>query len=241
MHTPEDAPLAVSINQLGFEWQSHLPVININELTIKQGEHVFLEGPSGSGKTTLLNLVSGVLSPTRGDVCVLGQSLAQLSNSKKDSFRADNLGIIFQQFNLLPYLSMRENVTLACQFSAARKARLKVQKQTPEQAAEALLSQLGLGVELFNRPVTALSVGQQQRVAAARALIGSPPIIIADEPTSALDAPLRDRFLELLFNACKQQQATLLFVSHDPSIAKGFERRIALQDINRAAQPLEAE
>ena len=193
---------------------------------------MFLHGPSGSGKTTLLGLIAGVLTPSSGTLKVLGTDLAALRPAGRDAFRGVHLGYLFQLFNLIPWLSVTENIALPCRLHAARAERLD--GETPEAAARRLAAALGLG-EMVDSPVTELSVGQQQRVAAARALIGSPDIVIADEPTSALDADRRDRFIELLFEQCNAAGATLLFVSHDLSLGARFDRVISLPDINASA------
>jgi len=203
----------------------------IEELQVVAGEAVFLYGPSGCGKSTLLGLLAGVLLGSQGAVGVLGRDWAALPAGRRDAFRADHVGFIFQQFNLLPYLSVRDNVLLPCRFSAARAQRAG----PPVAAAEGLLAQVGLPPRLWTRPAAELSVGQQQRVAAARALIGAPELVIADEPTSALDAALRDSFMDLLLGACRAAGSTLIFVSHDELLAARFDRRLSLPDINRAA------
>jgi putative ABC transport system ATP-binding protein len=191
-----------------------------------------LRGPSGSGKSTLLSLLAGVVVPQHGSVRVLGCELTATKATGRDRFRADHIGFIFQLFNLLPYLSVIENVILACGFSRRRQ-----QRAGGDAHADALrlLRQLGMGTpELLHRPVTDLSVGQQQRVAAARALIGAPELVIADEPTSALDADARAVFLELLFAECSRVQAALLFVSHDASLSSAFDRSVEFGTLNRA-------
>lgn len=221
----------IQIKQLIYQWPKQAqPTLNIDYLSIEQGEHVFIKGVSGSGKTTLLNLLAGVLIPNQGELVILNQSLNTLSNSQRDQFRADHIGVIFQQFNLLPYLSVVDNVTLPCYFSKRRNQLVNNKKNT----AQRLLTELGLKPNQFKSAVTELSVGQQQRVAVARALIGHPELIIADEPTSALDAETRNDFLQLLFQEAQQQNSTILFVSHDPSISTHFERVIDLADLNRA-------
>lgn len=221
----------IELQQLRFRWKGQSQdTLNIPELIVQQGEHAFLRGPSGSGKTTLLNLLAGILLPVEGDIKLLEQSTRKMSTRQRDRFRADHIGIIFQQFNLLPYLSMLDNVALPCHFSARRKQHAG----TIQDNAEQLLEHLKLDQKLRQRPVTELSVGQQQRVAVARALIGKPEIIIADEPTSALDSDARNDFIRLLFREAEAQGSTILFVSHDPHIASHFPRIIELPEVNRA-------
>lgn len=223
----------INLSNLRFAWQKK-DVINISALDIKKGQHLFIEGPSGSGKSTLLNLLGGVLTPQNGDVTILGQSLNALSSSQKDSFRANHIGFIFQQFNLIPYLSVLDNITLPCTFSKARKEKALKQSQSLNEEAIRLLAALGLSdSELLQRSVNELSVGQQQRVAVARAMLGSPEIIIADEPTSALDSGHRQDFIKILFEECQKEDITLIFVSHDTDLKHHFSHHINLQQINQ--------
>ncbi len=224
---------AVELQGVEFAWPGKPLLLAIAELRIAAGETVFLRGPSGSGKSTLLGLLGGVLTPQRGTVRVLGTELASLGASARDRFRGEHIGFIFQMFNLIPYLTVRENVMLPARFSAARSARLTGITVAAE--AERLLAALGLGAaQLIDRPVTELSIGQQQRVAAARALLGRPELIVADEPTSALDHDAREAFLRLLLAECRSLQSTLVFVSHDSSLAPQFDRAIDLLTLNRA-------
>ncbi|MBL0598652.1 ABC transporter ATP-binding protein [Aeromonas jandaei] len=222
----------VEIRDLAFAWPGHEVVLDLPTLTIAKGERVFIKGPSGSGKSTLLGLLAGIQTANHGTLEVLGQPLAQLSGRARDHFRAANLGYIFQQFNLLPFLSVLDNVTAALTFSPEKRSRLQA---SPQQEARRLLAELQLPDEALHRPVHALSIGQQQRVAAARALIGSPPLVIADEPTSALDTDNRAAFIKLLFEECDKQGSTLIFVSHDPHLEPLFPRVENLQQLNRRA------
>ncbi len=218
------------INDLRFGWQPQQPVLDIAHLQLAAGETLFLRGPSGSGKSTLLNLIGGVLAPQHGSVSLLGQPLERLKPAQRDRLRADHIGFVFQQFNLLPYLDAISNVMLPCAFSRRRAERAG---DAHAQARE-LLQRLQLNERsLAGRPAAQLSVGQQQRVAAARALIGAPELLIADEPTSALDSDSRDGFLTLLFDECRRVGAALLFVSHDRSLEARFDRVIDLVAINR--------
>ncbi len=235
---PLATPLAIALEEVQYAWPGQPPVLSIPQLQIAAGERVFLRGPSGSGKSTLLGLVGGVLLPATGSVQLFGERIDTQSASARDHFRADHLGFIFQWFNLVPYLSVLDNVLLPTLFSTLRKQRAGTD---PASEAKRLLSALDLGDEkILQRPVTALSIGQQQRVAAARALLGRPRLIIADEPTSALDHDARSAFLELLLREASAAEATLLFVSHDTALAPLFSRTLALSDLNRAAAPAES-
>jgi putative ABC transport system ATP-binding protein len=226
----------IQISHLQFAWKRGAAnVLDIPALAINQGERVFLQGSSGSGKSTLLSLVAGVSNLRNGELEVLGQDLRRLNAAERDRFRADHIGIIFQMFNLIPYLSVVENVTLPCRFSPKR--RDKALQRTPSLRQEAirLLDHLDMADgDLLHRPVNELSVGQQQRVAAARALMGAPELVIADEPTSSLDADRRTAFIDLLFRECDEAKATLVFVSHDASLRTPFDRSIDFNQINRA-------
>lgn len=227
---------AILANELVFRWHKHhAATLDIPELRIVRGEKIFIAGPSGSGKTTLLNLLTGINRPSSGALNVLGQPLQSLSNAQRDRFRCDHVGVIFQQFNLLPYLSVLENVILSCRFSKRRQQDINARQQTPATEARRLLAALHIDAELHHRPIHALSVGQQQRVAAARAFMGSPEIIIADEPTSALDDDRQQAFIDLLKAQCQRTGATLIFVSHNRALQTHFDRVIALRDIQRQA------
>ena len=229
----------VELSGVRFSWSGAPPfVIDISSLRVARGERVFLRGPSGSGKSTLLSLLAGVITPMEGAIRVLGQNIGALGGAARDRFRADHVGFIFQMFNLIPYLSVVENVCLPCGFSARRKERAEREGGTVQAEAVRLLAHLDMAdAAVLSRPVTELSVGQQQRVAAARALIGAPELVIADEPTSSLDADRRAAFLDLLFRECAREQAALIFVSHDASLAPLFDRAVQFADVNRAAGP----
>ena len=226
-------PSAVEVDGIRFAWNEHgSDVLDMARFAVATGERVFVEGPSGSGKSTLLGLIGGVLRPREGTVRVLGTSVSAMPARLRDRFRADHIGFIFQMFNLVPYLSVIDNVTLPCRFSRRRRERAEMRSATPDAEAHRLLGLLGLDrVELLGRVVTDLSIGQQQRVAAARALIGDPELIIADEPTSALDEGTRERFLGLLYAQCGEAGASLLFASHDTRLGGLFDRRVSLADL----------
>jgi putative ABC transport system ATP-binding protein len=209
----------VQVDGLRLRWPgAEADTLSLAALRMEAGERLFLRGASGSGKSTLLSLLAGVLLPTAGRLQLLGQDLARLSGPARDRLRADHLGVVFQQFNLLSWLSARDNVTLALRFSARR----RVQARPGE--TEHLLGAMGLAEPLWRRPAAQLSVGQQQRVAAARALIGRPDLVLADEPTSALDEDARDAFMRLLLACCAEAGSALVFVSHDARLAGHFER-----------------
>jgi putative ABC transport system ATP-binding protein len=229
-----NASTIIELENLRFGWKRGELLLDIEALSIETGSRVFLQGPSGCGKSSLLNLLGAVVRPDRGTVRVLGHQLESLSQAARDRFRADHIGFIFQQFNLIPYLDVMENVLLASRFSRLRRQRIAARHMSPESEASRLLSDLGMAdAAVRGQRATELSVGQQQRVAAARALFGSPEIVIADEPTSSLDTRHRAAFLSLLDQECRRSGATLVFVSHDPSLAAGFERHIDLPGINR--------
>lgn len=218
MSQPE---IVVGLEKVEFAWGDNpLPTLDIDHFTIKQGEHVFIKGPSGSGKSTLLGLLTGILAPQKGEIQLLGTDIVSLKQNQKDRFRADHIGYIFQQFNLLPYLSVIENVLLPCHFSVRRKQ--NVQGELSDYANH-LLQRLHIDETLRNKPIIELSIGQQQRVAAARALIGHPELIVADEPTSALDYDNRTAFIELLMEEAQHTKSTLIFVSHDTSLEPLFD------------------
>jgi len=220
---------AIELEHLRFSWPGGPALLNIPSLRVLRGERVFLRGPSGSGKSTLLGLIGGVLAPDAGTVRVLDQPLQQMSAGARDEFRGEHVGFVFQMFNLVPYLSVRENVLLGLRFSPRRAARVADR----EAETRRLLAALGLDDPmLIDRPVTRLSIGQQQRVAAARALLGRPELLVADEPTSALDHEARHAFLQLLLGECAAHGITLLFVSHDPTLGALFDRRLSLTELS---------
>ena len=217
---------AISLSKCLFSYnQNNKLVINIDQLDIESGERVFLYGPSGHGKSTLLNLTAGVLQANSGEVNVLGADLTKLSQSKRDNLRGEKIGYIFQIFNLIPYLTVKENIILPCLINKKRT------NEDYNKQAEELIDSLGMR-EHINKKVTDLSIGQQQRVACARALIGNPQMIIADEPTSALDEKNTKEFMELIMREWEKRKFTLLFVSHDERLKSYFSRSISLPEIN---------
>ena len=214
----------VAMSGVRFAWPGASPfAVAIDDFVLAKGERVLLLGPSGSGKSTFLSLLCGIVTPQAGRIEILGTDLGTLGRGARDRFRAEHFGIIFQMFNLLPYGSAADNVMLPLNFAAARLKRA-VQNGPAAQEAERLLTRLGLSnSEIQGRTAATLSVGQQQRIAAARALIGRPEIIVADEPTSSLDRNRQAAFIELLFAETEAAGATLIMVSHDESLSARFD------------------
>lgn len=217
----------LEIKDLEFSYDRKTPMLKISDWKMSQSEKIFLYGPSGSGKTSLLEILSGVLVPQKGSVKILNQDLYQMSVSNRDQFRALHIGFIFQSFNLISYLSVAENIALPCLLSPQKASKIRT---SVKQEVERLAQRLGI-IDLLERKPTQLSVGQQQRVAVARALLGTPDLILADEPTSALDSDHRQNFLNLLFELCHENSIGLIFVSHDRSIQNLFSKSISLHDL----------
>jgi putative ABC transport system ATP-binding protein len=230
-------PDALRLQNVKFRWRATDQLtLDIPELVVAGGERLFISGASGSGKSTLLNLIGGVLLPEEGDIVVGDTNITGLSAQSRDQFRATYLGMIFQMFNLMPFLSILENVMLPCRFSDDRRSRAELQGGAVREEALRLLSHMGLDANhIGDRGVAQLSIGQQQRVAAARALLGAPKFIIADEPTSSLDSDSRHAFLDLLFAETQSAGSSVLFVSHDSSLARSFDRTVSLNQINLAS------
>ncbi len=204
--------------------------IRVGALALGAGENLFLHGPSGCGKSTLISAIAGVIDVAEGAVCVAGRDIGSLGSGARDRFRADHIGLVFQMFNLVPWLTGIENVILPCTFSRRRRRRAG----NPEAVARRLLGDLGLDPDELGRKTAGdLSVGQQQRVAVARALIGTPDLILADEPTSALDADAKTAFLDVLMRDCKAANTALLFVSHDRGLEGHFDRSVDFRDLDR--------
>ncbi len=226
-------PDAVHMHHVVFGYEPGNPILKVDDLRVAEGKRVFLYGPSGSGKTTLLGLITGILQPQQGSCEVLGKEMTKLSMSARDKHRGSEMGYIFQSFNLIPYLSVRQNIDLPCRVHERRRKRIL--SPTLEQEVVRIAERLEIDTHL-DRGVKKLSTGQQQRVAIARAVIGRPSLVIADEPTSSLDTDRRERFLELLFEVCDEASATLIFVSHDRSLATRFDEQISIADVNHLNQ-----
>ncbi len=221
----------IEIQDLQYKYQNAQDyILSIPRFILEKGERVFLYGPSGSGKTTFLEILAGILKAQKGLVKILGQDISSLSDAQRDQFRGEHFGYIFQSFNLIPYLSVRENIALPIQLNTRRRAR--IESENVDKLIADICDRLGI-LSFLDRRVTELSVGQQQRVAVARALVGQPDLILADEPTSSLDMDHREKFLKLLFELCAQYGTSLLFVSHDRSIQHLFSRTVSLGEINK--------
>lgn len=218
----------IRLDSVRFYWSKNKDFkIFIPELKISEGEKVLLLGESGSGKTTLLSLISGFLSPISGDIYLNEKNINSLSARSRDQYRSDNIGIIFQQFNLLPYANVIDNIILPLYFSKVRASKIINQKET----AINLCKSLRLPDTVTRMQANNLSVGQQQRVAVARALIGNPSLVIADEPTSSLDSDAQNIFLDLMFSQIEKNNSSLLMVSHDTSLSSYFDRVIDINEI----------
>jgi putative ABC transport system ATP-binding protein len=227
----------IDISDMRFSWpKSRSPTLTVDRMHISQGESVFLYGPSGSGKSTLLALMVGIVTANEGSVAALETDWRTLKGGRRDTFRADHIGYVFQQFNLLAYLSARESVMLPCRFSSIRAKRAEERSGSVEQAADDLLDRIGITGQISRQKASELSVGQQQRVAAVRALIGQPEILIADEPTSALDDAVRDEFVALLLSECRSVNTTLVFVSHDQRLAARFDSSVSIDKLNSSIE-----
>lgn len=224
----------LDLRDLRYAWPGSTgDCLALDGLALEAGRTLFVHGPSGSGKSTLLALMAGVLLPRAGSVCLQGQDWSRLSAGARDARRADLVGVIFQQFNLLPYLSVLDNVLLPARLCAARGRRCE---PAPAQAAQALLGRMGLPAPLWSRRADALSVGQQQRVAVARALAARPALVLADEPTASLDPANTAAAMDLIQAACREDGAALLCTSHDPALRERFAR---IESVDTFVHPAE--
>ncbi|MSQ91060.1 MAG: ABC transporter ATP-binding protein [Phycisphaerales bacterium] len=191
--------------------------LNIPAMEIAGGEQVLLAGPSGSGKSTLLHLIAGLEEPTQGEIHIAGTNIFQLRAGARDIFRGRHIGMIFQTFNLLQGFSALENVMLALMLAGYA---------SHDQRARALAALDRLGINEPDARVEALSVGQQQRVAVARAVAGEPCVVLADEPTASLDPANATTSIALIQEAARNSGAALIVTSHDPSLRSAFTRVI---------------
>jgi putative ABC transport system ATP-binding protein len=223
---------AIRAVDLAFAWPKQKPLYTNVSFELYAGQKLLITGPSGSGKSTLLNLLAGVVEPSSGSIWIHGENIHGLSGSAKDQLRGEQMGFIFQQFNLLPYLSVRDNILLPAHLFAKRQAAALTQFGSLDHALRYYMSHLGLSTDLENQAAHRLSIGQQQRVAAARAFMGKPSIVIADEPTSALDEANQTQLLKLFFALANEQQTALLMVSHDPRLSPYFDRQLQLTEVS---------
>jgi ABC-type lipoprotein export system ATPase subunit len=201
-------------------------VLDVPGFVLAAGEQAALEGSSGSGKSTLLHVISGIMRPDSGRVEVADTDITCLPEGRRDRLRADTLGLVFQQFNLLPGFTALENVLVAMSFASGRPDRAR---------AAGLLESVGLAHRLHHKPAE-LSIGQQQRVAVARALANRPRAVLADEPTASIDTAHKQQVVDLLQDTCREQGVALLVVTHDPDVARQFPRRLTLEEFNRAGR-----
>ena len=220
---------AIELDDVSFSYPEDRSrsVLTIPHWEVPESEHVFVHGPSGSGKSTLLNLLSGMLVPDSGLISVNDSRLDKMTARQRDNFRANQIGYVFQQFNLIPYLNSMDNIRLARYLAGSPGG------ASADDGIESLLSELNIEAQEWGKPVSRLSMGQQQRVAIARALINKPKILIADEPTSSLDQANRDTFMSILMEVANVDGITLVFVSHDLSLKSYFSRVEAMSEINQ--------
>ena len=202
--------------------KQRVPILDIPEFEIAPGEQVILIGPSGCGKTTMLHTIAGITHPDSGKVFLDNVELTRYSESARDRIRANKLGYVFQTFNLLPGFSAYENVILGMTFAG--------KKRSPE-SARTLLDRVGLGHRLNNKPHQ-LSVGEQQRVAVARALANRPSLLLADEPTANVDPGNQQQIIDLIKSSCETEKIALLMVTHSMEVAEQFERVERLDQLN---------
>ena len=205
---------------------AHEPVLEIDQLTLAQNEQMLLTGGSGSGKSTLLHLIAGLIDPQAGSITVAGRSIHKLRGPDRDRFRGRHIGLVFQTHQLLPGFSAQENVELAMTFTNIPAS------EHSDRARETLTR---LGIERPGAQPDDLSVGQQQRVAVARALVTGPELLLADEPTASLDPDNADAAVELIQEVCRERQAALLLVSHDPTLKDRFTNTRALHELSTTA------
>jgi putative ABC transport system ATP-binding protein len=201
-----------------------LPILDVPELDLATGEQVVIRGRSGCGKTTLLHAIAGLSTVDSGKIEIHGTDVTRLAEARRDRFRARNIGYVFQTFNLLPAFTALENVLLGMTFTGQRSNRGR---------AVELLERVGLAHRLAHKPA-ALSVGEQQRVAVARALANQPVLLLADEPTANVDPGHQQQVVDLIREACRRENVTLLLVTHAPEVSQQFERVVELEEINRA-------
>jgi putative ABC transport system ATP-binding protein len=217
--------MALELQQLHFAYGADGFSLRIPIMAIADGESVALVGPSGSGKTTLLNLIAGILAPDSGKIYLQGQELTSLGAAQRRAYRLRHIGMIFQSFELLDYLDVRDNILLQARLSRELRITAGLEEQARSIAAE-------LGLEdKWHRPITALSQGERQRVAACRAFLLDPRLVLADEPTGNLDPENKLAVLNKLISHCRAHQRVLLTVTHDHSLLPSFDRVIDMGEL----------
>jgi len=207
----------VEIDDLEFRYGDHSFGLRIADFRISAGESVALIGPSGCGKTTLLSLLAGIVTPHHGTIRIDGRSLTELDDAARRAYRISSVGMVFQEFELLDYLNVEENILLPFFLNSAQALRHLSQAELKE-----LTESLGLG-ELLSRSINQLSHGERQRAAIGRALVTKPQLLLADEPTGNLDPHTRDQIIDLLFQQAADRQTTLVMTTHDHSLTERFD------------------
>ena len=229
-------PLAINIDDLSLKYQGS-DCLDIPSLAIEQGETILLFGENGSGKTSLMKILSGLIKPDSGSVSVLGHQLTTMTAKKTCQFRADYIGHIFQELNLIPYLTAMENMVLPCGFSNYKARNISTAGHTGEYEAYTLMAKLKCeDPSRLRKEADQLSKGLQQRVAIVRALMGKPRLILADEPASAMGAYSRKLVYNLLTTWAREHGSTLICISHDEEANAFFDRQINMKEINRNAE-----
>ena len=203
-----------------------LPILDIPEFHVDAGEQMVLVGRSGCGKTTLLHVIAGISRPDSGKVRIDDWDITLFSEAECDRFRAERIGYVFQTFNLLRGFSALENILVAMRFTGRRPDRVR---------ARQLLTRVGLDHRITHRPAM-LSVGEQQRVAVARALANKPKLLLADEPTANVDAGHQQQVLDLLRETCREENVALVLVTHSPEVAGQFDRVAKLEEFNQVGK-----
>jgi len=207
-----------------------LPILDIPRFAVAAGEQVVLMGRSGCGKTTLLHVIAGISAPDEGQVWIDGVDFARMAEAQRDFARAQKIGYVFQTFNLLPGFSALENVLLGMSFSG---------QATDYEWARSLLNTVGLSHRMTHKPKQ-LSVGEQQRVAVARALANRPKLLLADEPTANVDTGHQQQIVDLIRQSCEKHQIALVLVTHTPEVAQQFKRVESLETFNKAVKKVAA-
>ncbi|MEM0911864.1 MAG: ABC transporter ATP-binding protein [Pseudomonadota bacterium] len=230
----QDTQYAVEMRNVvhNYHKQDQSSVFVFSDWQLNIAEQVFLYGNSGSGKSTILNLLSGILQPESGSISLFGTDIVTLSHRARDRFRANNIGVVFQQFNLIEYLSVAQNIKLAAHFKTNKERTGAITtSEVKSESVQELLEQLKLDKSVMHRKVSELSVGQRQRVAILRAFANSPSLLLVDEPTSALDASARDAFMDMLLNTSESHATAIVFVSHDEALKGHFARHLAMNSL----------